>query len=108
LISLGPAALTAACLYSFATRKNRLGLEITPSARRFIGWANRLFLSACLLSFLGAIIQYRPWQRFLLSAGLDFWAEILLLAALFIWITRTPLAEITCLRGPFTDERPGA
>lgn len=70
LISLGPAALTAAWLYTVSPRKR----------------ANQLFLAACLLSFLGAVIQYRPWQRFLLAAGLDFWAEILLLAAFCIWI----------------------
>jgi hypothetical protein len=70
LISLGPAALTAAWLYT-----------VRPQKR-----ANQLFLTACLLSFLGAAIQYRPWQRFLLTAGLDFWAEVLLLLALCIWI----------------------
>jgi hypothetical protein len=70
LISLGPAALTAGCLYTVETRKR----------------ASHLFLAACVLSFLGATIQYRPWQRFLLTVGLDFWAEILLLSAFCIWV----------------------
>jgi hypothetical protein len=38
-------------------------------------------------------MQYRPWQRYVLSYGLDFWAELLLLAAMFLWIVHTPLAE---------------
>jgi hypothetical protein len=78
LISLAPAALTAAWLYTLGTRKR----------------ANQLFSAAALLSFFGAIMQYRPWQRFLLAAGLDFWSEILLLAAFVIWIrTKAGRAE---------------
>ncbi len=92
LISLGPAALTAACLFTLGASKN---LATTPAqrARRFISCANKLFLAACLLSFAEAIMQYKPWQRFLLSIGLDFWVEILLLGAFVIWIVLTPLPE---------------
>jgi len=84
LISLGPAVLTAACLYT-RSREEEGG---APRAS-----AERLFLGSCLLFFLGTVIQYRPWQRFLLSAGLDCWAEMLLLAAFIVWITRTPIAR---------------
>lgn len=83
LISLAPAVLTAACLYTLATK--------TKSAGAWVFRANRLFLAASLIAFSGAVIQYRPWQRFLLTAGLDFWAEILLLGAFVIWI-RTDVA----------------
>lgn len=85
LVSLGPAALTAACLFTLGTREHR--------GERPVSQANKLFLAACLLSLLGAAIQYRPWQRFLLTAGLDFWTEILLLSAFIIWISRTKLVE---------------
>lgn len=85
LISLGPAALTAACLYTLGTQE--------AAEHRALGRAKCLFLGACLLSFLGAVIQYRPWQRYLLTAGLDFWAEILLLGAFLIWISRTRVPE---------------
>jgi len=93
LISLGPAALTAACLFTLGTSKHRPASSLTPAAGRFLWSANKLFLAACLLSFLAAIVQYRPWQRFLLAVGIDFWSGILLLAALFIWIVFTPLPE---------------
>ncbi|MBV9155330.1 MAG: DUF2029 domain-containing protein [Acidobacteriaceae bacterium] len=89
LISLGPAVLTGACLFTLA----RKGTEFPPETRRAISWGNQLFLLACSLSFLGALVQYKPWQRFLLSIGLDFWAEVSLIAALFLWIVHTPLAE---------------
>jgi len=79
LISLGPAALTAGCLFTIGRRKDRR--------------ANGLFLGACMLSVLGAIIQYKPWQRFLLAAGLDFWTEILLLSAFVVWILYTRVPE---------------
>ncbi len=90
LISLGPAALTAACLFTLARRESPAGSSRAKTA-------NQLFLTACLLSFLGAIVQYKPWLRFLLSVGLDFWAELLLLIALFIWIAQTPLVESRAL-----------
>lgn len=83
LISLGPAVLTAACLYTLGARK----LKQNP----YISRANGFFLGACVLSFMGAVIQYRPWLRFLLAVGLDFWVEILLTAAFLIWIGRTSL-----------------
>ncbi len=85
LISLGPAALTAGCFYTFTIRKS----AESRSVRR----ANQLFVAACLLSFLGAVIQYRPWQRYLLTVGLDFWAEILLLSALLLWIRQTRVPD---------------
>lgn len=75
LISLGPAALIAASLYTCAARE-----------RPFASRANILFLGACSISFLQAILQYKPWQRVLLAAGLDFWSNILLLAAFLVWI----------------------
>lgn len=93
LISLGPAALTAACLFTLGTSKNVVTTLSVQRARQFITWANRLFLAACLLSFAEAIMQYKPWQRFLLSIGLDFWAEILLVGAFVIWIFLTPVPE---------------
>jgi len=93
LISLAPAALIAACLFTLGTSKKLLNIRVTASALRSVWWANRFFLAACLLSFLEAIIQYKPWQRVLLTIGLDFWAEVILLVALFLWIVRTPLPE---------------
>ena len=82
LISLGPAVLTGACLYAVSRRSE---------AKQSL--ASKLFVAASLLGFAGAIVQYKPWQRFLLTIGLDFWAEVLLLVALFIWIVHTPVAE---------------
>lgn len=93
LISLAPAALIAACLFTLGSSENLTSIRVTASTLRSISWANRFFLAACLLSFLGAIVQHKPWQRVLLTIGLDFWAEILLLIALFLWIVRTPLPE---------------
>ena len=90
LISLAPAALVAACLYTLASSAAR-----TRSAK----WANRLFLTACAISFLQAMLQYKPWQRILLTIGLDFWMELLLLAAFLIWILATPFAQRAELRG---------
>jgi hypothetical protein len=87
LISLAPAVLTAGCL--FALRNKDQG----KSSSRAIHWANGLFLAACALSFLQAILQYKPWQRYLLSFGMDFWGECLLLAAFSIWIARTRLPQ---------------
>jgi hypothetical protein len=93
LISLAPAALIAACLFTLGTSQKLPSIRITTSALRSISWANRFFLTACLLSFVEAIVQYKPWQRVLLTIGLDFWAEVILLVALFLWIVRTPLPE---------------
>jgi hypothetical protein len=87
LISLAPAALTAGCL--FALRRKHQGRSSSGAIR----WANRLFLAACGLSFLQAILQYKPWQRYLLSFGMDFWGECLLLGAFAIWIGRTHLPQ---------------
>jgi Glycosyltransferase family 87 len=84
LISLGPAALVGACLYTLASSGVR---------SRSVKWANGLFLAACGVSFAQAILQYKPWQRMLLTVGLDFWTEVLLLAAFLIWILYTPAAE---------------
>jgi hypothetical protein len=77
LISLGPAALIAASLYTLTARADK-----TTAIWR----ANFFFLTACLISFMQAILQYKPWQRVLLSIGLDFWSDILLLAAFLLWI----------------------
>jgi hypothetical protein len=81
LISLGPAILIAGCVYTLSSR--------AKIAQR----ANILFLVACLISFLQAILQYKPWQRVLLTVGLDFWTELLLLAAYLMWIWKTPLPD---------------
>jgi hypothetical protein len=70
LISLAPAALTAASLYTIEKQRT----------------ANRLFLTACVISFLEAILQYRPWMRYLLAVGTDFWMEILLVVAFVFWL----------------------
>jgi hypothetical protein len=78
LISLAPAALTAACLYTVEKQRT----------------ANRLFLAACAISFAEAILQYRPWMRYLLSLGTDFWMEILLVAAFVIWIRRSNVSAL--------------
>lgn len=93
LISLGPAALMAACLFTLSTSDDLRDASWTPRVRQVISWANGLFLAACLSSFGQAILQYKPVQRYLLSFGLDFWAEICLLAAFFLWIVLTPLPE---------------
>jgi Glycosyltransferase family 87 len=84
LISLAPAVITAGCL--FALRKK----EHTRAVRL----ANTLFLTAVGCSFIQAILQYKPWQRYLLSLGMDFWGECLLLGAFAVWIgwTRLPTA----------------
>ncbi|MDQ2712462.1 MAG: DUF2029 domain-containing protein [Acidobacteriota bacterium] len=88
LISLGPAVLMAAALFSVTT--SRSGRR---SAAKPIVWANRLFLASCALAFAGALIQYKSLQRWLLSVGLDFWAELLLLAAYLLWIERTTVPD---------------
>jgi hypothetical protein len=84
LISLAPAALVGACLYTMATSAAR---------GRSAKWANRLFLTACGISFVQAILQYKPWQRVLLTIGLDFWTETLLLGAFLTWILYTPVTD---------------
>jgi Glycosyltransferase family 87 len=83
LISLAPAALIASCLFTLAASANKT---------RAVSWANNLFLASCLISFLQAILQYKPWQRILLTIGLDFWGEILLLVAYLVWIFYTSAA----------------
>ena len=85
LISLAPAVITAACLYTCGSQSR----ERSDGAS--IRWANRLFLAACVGSFAEAMIQYRPAQRWLLSVGLDFWVDLLLLAALLVWAERTAI-----------------
>ena len=87
LISLAPAVITAACLYTLGSR-SRERLDRTS-----IRWANRLFLAACAGSLAEAIIQYKPLQRWLLSVGLDFWVNLLLLAAFLVWAECTPIPE---------------
>ncbi len=87
LVSLGPAVLIAAALFTAASRTRG------PSATRPLAWANRLFLTSCALAFAGALIQYKPLQRWLLSVGLDFWAELLLLAAYLLWIEGTAVPD---------------
>lgn len=74
LISLGPAALIAAALYSREPRRSLAG---------------NLFVCASALSFAGAILQYKPALRFLLACGIDFYVGATLLGALLHW-TRIP------------------
>jgi hypothetical protein len=76
LISLAPAALTAAGLFTLAGSSNS----------RESRWANRLFLLSCGISFGQALLQYKPWQRLLLSYGADFWGNVLLAIAFLLWI----------------------
>jgi hypothetical protein len=87
LISLAPAVVTAGCLFAL-----RCKLDPTRSNRAVV-WANRLFLAACAISFAQAILQYKPWQRYLLSFGMDFWGECLLLMAFALWIGRTQVPQ---------------
>ncbi len=88
LISLAPAVLTAGCLFAF--RKE----DPKSSSSNAVRWANRLFLAACTISFIQAVLQYKPWQRYLLSFGMDFWGECLLLGAFTLWIGWTRLPEV--------------
>lgn len=88
LISLAPAALVASSLFALGQESR----GYSERQRRFVVRANRLFLAACVVSFLQAVLQYRPLQRYLLSFGLDFWGELLLAGAFVVWIgfTRVP------------------
>jgi len=79
LISLAPAAITAACLFTLASTE-----QIRKA--RAPRWANGLFLTVCAISFLEAVAQYRPLTRYCLVIGVDFWMEVLLLIAFAIWI----------------------
>jgi hypothetical protein len=76
LISLGPAVLVAAALYSRP-----------PGAAD--GWLNRaarrLFLGACAVSAVGVAAQFRPLLHLLAACGLDFLVAVLLLTALWFW-----------------------
>lgn len=78
MISLGPAILVAAALYS--TEFSRL--------------ARRMFLAASVLSFVGAIAQYKPLLRLLLALGIDFYAAVFLLTALLLALIRKPEADL--------------
>ena len=92
LISLGPAALVAAALYSGTSQAVRDRRDTL--ARRF-------FVAACVLSSIGAAMQYKPWLRLLLAWGLDFYAALLLLTALVLWALLpdpAPFASITRFR----------
>src|SRR5579884_11798 len=62
LISLAPAVLTAGCLFALRREDGRSAA---------VRWANGLFLAAAAISFVQAILQYKPWQRYLLSFGMD-------------------------------------
>jgi hypothetical protein len=101
LISLAPAAITAGCL--FALRR----VEIKQQGRSWRKWANAIFLASCGISLAQALLQYKPWQRYLLSYGVDFWGECLLLAAFAIWIgrTRVPYALALAESGQTADGR---
>lgn len=76
MISLGPAVLIAAMTYSESTNRPRAGS---------IWLAQRLFVLACSLSFLCAVLQYRPVIRVTLAIGMDFYVSLLLFVALILW-----------------------
>ncbi|MBV9501826.1 MAG: DUF2029 domain-containing protein [Acidobacteriaceae bacterium] len=93
LISLAPAVLIASCLFTQGIDRGPWNSELAVSERQAIARANALFIAACSLSFAQAILQYKPWQQYLLSFGLDFWGEVLLLTAFCLWLrTRLPCA----------------
>lgn len=86
MISLGPALLVAAAMYSG-------GRTFTPLA---CAWtARRLFLFACVLSLSGALVQYRPAIRFMLAIGVDFYVNLLLMAALAFWILDAKALQVS-------------
>jgi hypothetical protein len=85
LISLAPAALTAACLFTLSESCHH----------RAARWANRLFVTSCAISFGQAVLQYKPWQRLLLSYGLDFWGNLVLTCAFLLWIRAGVPEELT-------------
>jgi hypothetical protein len=85
MISLGPAILVAAAIYSEAGARARI-----PSA-----WiARRLYVLACALSLLCALLQYRPAIRFMLAIGADFYVSLLLFISLALSI-----GSVKTLRG---------
>jgi hypothetical protein len=77
LISLLPAVLAAACVYS-APRG-----EYPEAARRW-------FLAACVLSALASATFYRPLQREVLMLGIHFWLMLALGASLVIAARAAP------------------
>jgi hypothetical protein len=91
MISLGPAVLVAAALYS----------ELAAGPIVTSNWiARRLFVLACAVSFLTAVMQYRPALRFMLTIGADFYVSLLLLVALGLWT-----ASMKALRSTSSPER---
>lgn len=90
MISLGPAALIAASLYSTESRESL---------------SRRIFTAACALSLLGAVMQYRPLLRLLLVSGLDFYVALLLLAALVLGTRRAQMTAGSALVLPACPAR---
>lgn len=78
MISLGPAVMIAAALYSRGAHD--LGLL---NARHRA--ARLLVLGAGIVSVLGAIVQIKPFLRWFLALGMDFFGALMLLAALILW-----------------------
>lgn len=93
MISLGPAVLVAAALYS---RCCRAGTSAESVARR-------LFLGASALSFLGAAMQYKPLLWLFLALGIDFYAAVLLLGALLVWVSSIDSDQEACIRQGSVD-----
>ncbi len=89
MISLGPAALIAAALYSPGCRGVGEGERVLPRC---------MFLAACVLSFLSATLQYKPLSFLLLAWGVDFYAALLLLVSLLLWL-RPPAGTAGQMRG---------
>lgn len=77
MISLGPAVLIAASLYSAGSTTRRRTIP------------RELFVAASVLSSFAAAAQYKPLLRVLLAWGIDFYAAVLLFFALVLW-TRSP------------------
>lgn len=73
MISLGPAVMVAAAIYSD-------GAGHTSIRSAWI--ARRLFELACALSLSCALLQYRPAIRFMLAIGVDFYVSLLMFATL--------------------------
>jgi Glycosyltransferase family 87 len=98
MIALGPAVMVGAALYS----------EITAGGSVRAAWiARRLFVLACVLSFLCAVMQYRPALRLMLAIGADFYVSLLLLLALALWIAGMKALRSTSLPQRKTSEGAG-
>lgn len=90
MISLGPAVVVAAAIYSKGAQ---------PPSIRSASIARRLFEIACALSLLCALLQYKPAIRFTLAIGADFYVSLLLFVALAL-----STGSVQPLRGAYVAE----